>query len=78
MSKQLKGIVEQFITKHGRVGKAQLCEAINRDEKTLDRWLKNGIPDRHARSVFKLALACGLNEEDALKLTETERASQAS
>jgi hypothetical protein len=70
MSKRIRDIVEQHITKHGRVGKAQLCDAVEKSEKTLDRWMSQGIPKAH--DAYKLALACGCSEKDALRLAREE------
>lgn len=70
MTKSIRASVQQYIIKHGRVGKAQLCEAVNKSERTLDRWLNNGFPSAH--DAFKLALACGLKEREALRLAREE------
>jgi hypothetical protein len=70
MTTGIRAIVQDFITKHGRVGKAQLCETVGKSERTLDRWLENRIPDAH--DAFKLALACGLEEHEALRLAREE------
>lgn len=70
MTTGIKTLVENFIVKHGRVGKAQLCDAVGKSELTLDRWRKNGVPDAH--DAFKLALACGCEEQEALRLAREE------
>ena len=70
MSERLRSIVDDYLTKHGVAGKAHLCIAIDRSEVTLWRWRNEGVPS--TREAFKLAVACGLNEEEALKLAKEE------
>ena len=70
MSKRIKDIVEQYITKHGRAGKARLCGAVEKSENTLNRWMKDGIPTAH--DAFNLALACGVEEHEALRIAREE------
>ncbi len=70
MTTGIKALVQNFIVKHGRVGKAQLCDAVGKSEKTLDRWMESRIPDAH--DAFKLALACGCEENKALRLAREE------
>ena len=70
MTMSIRDAVEQHIIKHGRAGKTQLCKAVNRHEKALDRWMKQGFPTAHI--AFKLALACGIEEHEALRLAREE------
>lgn len=44
-----------------------LCESLSRSENTLRRWIKRGPPTEHDR--YKLALACGLDDERAYQLS---------
>lgn len=70
MSTSIRALVEEYLTKHGRVGMARLCDAVDKSEKTLGRWIKDGIPDPH--DAFKLALACGCEEKKALRMAREE------
>jgi len=70
MSTGIKALIAEYITKHGRPGKAQLCVAVGKSENTFNRWLKEGIPT--AYDAFKIALACGLEEPEALRLAREE------
>lgn len=66
MSKRLRETVEQIIVKEGRAGKARICDALNKSERTLDRWIENGIPTQH--DAYTLALAVGFSEEESLRI----------
>lgn len=70
MSKGLRNIVEQFLTKSGPAGKAALSAAVGKHPATIDRWIKNGCPTAH--SCYQLALACGSSEEEALELVKEQ------
>lgn len=70
MTTGIRTLLQDFIVKHGKPGKAQLCKAVKKSEITFDRWMKNGIPDAH--DAFKLALACGCEEQEALRLAREE------
>lgn len=70
MTTGIRTLIGEFITKHGRPGKARLCEAVGKSENTLNRWLKDGVPDAH--DAFKLALACGIEEKEALRIAREE------
>lgn len=70
MVMRLQALAEEYLEKHGRAGKAQLCIAIEKSENTLNRWLRDGVPT--AQDAYKLALACGLKENEALRLAREE------
>lgn len=69
MSRSLREVVEEYLTKNDN-GRAQLCVAIGRTEATLSRWLKNGVPTTN--HAFKLAVACGVEEQEALRIAREE------
>lgn len=68
MSERLRELAKQHIVKNGRVGKAQLCDAVGKSERTLDRWLENGVPNDHY--AFKLAKALGCSDSEALRMAQ--------
>lgn len=70
MTTGIRTLIQNYIVRLGRVGKAQLCEAVGKSERTLDRWMESGIPNAH--DAFKLALACGCEEQEALRLAREE------
>lgn len=65
MSKRLLEEISLLEIKLGRVeARQRLCQAIGKSDQTLLRWLRDGFPEAH--DAYSLALACGLNEQDAL------------
>lgn len=71
MGKRIRELVEQYALKKGRTGRAKLCDAVNRSERTVfDLWMKKGIPS--AELALKLALACECGEKEALRLAREE------
>jgi hypothetical protein len=67
MSRSLLKWVDEFLRREGPGSKGVLCRAIGRSERTLDRWLKNGVPTAH--DVYKLAVTCGCSDEEALEIS---------
>jgi transcriptional regulator with XRE-family HTH domain len=74
MTQRIRTLLEQHLAKHGRAGKAQLCQVVEKSENTLNRWLRDGIPSAH--DAYKLALACGCSEKEALRLAREEALSE--
>lgn len=70
MSSRLRKTIETLLVKKGPAAKVGLCEAIERSEQTLNRWLRDGVPTAH--EAYKLALACGCTDEEALALAAEE------
>lgn len=70
MTIRIKDLLNRYIEEHGRTGKAQLCIAVRKSENTLNRWLRTGVPN--PQDAYKLALACGYNEKEALRLAREE------
>lgn len=70
MSSRLRNLIQTQLVKKGPALKVELCQAIDRSEQTLNRWLKDGVPNAH--EAYKLALACGCSEEEALKIAKEE------
>lgn len=66
MSERLKEAIKEVRIKEGKKGIARLAKTIGRTPKTLERWEREGLNDPH--KVYKLALACGIKNEEALKL----------
>lgn len=65
MSKKLLEQINLLEITLGRVeARQKLCRAIGKSDQTLLRWLREGFPEAH--DAYSLALACGLNEQDAL------------
>jgi len=70
MSRLLQRIHER-IEAGGPVERARLCGAIGRSERTLLRWLKDGIPTTH--DAVTLAKAVGVeSDEEALALARED------
>lgn len=66
MSKRLLGKIREFQAKE-KAAIAKLAVAVEKDPVTVRRWLNaNRIPDSHDR--FKIALACGCSEAEAVEL----------
>lgn len=63
-------MVEKHLVKTGPVGRAQVCVDIGKSDRTLGRWLEQGIPTAH--HAYKLALACGCSEKEALRMAREE------
>jgi hypothetical protein len=75
MSQRLREVLQKILIKEGEAGKKRLAKAVGRTStKTIDRWLKDGVPKAHY--AYKLALQCGCSEEDALKMAQEECASE--
>lgn len=70
MSSRLRKKIETLMVKKGPAGKVELCQAIDRSERTLDRWLKDGVPTAH--EAYRLAVACGCTDEEALQIASEE------
>lgn len=67
MSRRLIEVMKEFLVKEGQIGKAKLALAVGRGDRMVDRYLKGqSIPSRN--QAYRLALACGCNERDALAL----------
>lgn len=64
---KLTNKIETFLTTRGPEGIADLCRATGRSERTLRRWLKEGLPTS-AHIVYRLAVAVGFTEAEAIKL----------
>ena len=61
-----------LVTKQIVMGnRTKLMDAIGgKSERTLLRWMKQGVPS--PEQAFKLARACGCSEKEALALAEQE------
>jgi hypothetical protein len=68
MSERLRAVLRDYIIKYDYEGKEKLAKAVNRSVKTLNRWLKDGVPGSH--EAYKLARQCGVGEEEALDLAK--------
>jgi hypothetical protein len=68
MGRRLKEVIERYLVKNGSEGKTQLSLTLHKAPRTIDRWLKDGITSAH--NAYKLALACGCSEEEALELSK--------
>jgi hypothetical protein len=75
MSSRLRKIIETLTVEKGPAAKVELCQAVDRSERTLDRWLKDGVPTAH--DAYRLALACGRTKEEALAIAAEECPSEA-
>lgn len=71
MSGRLVELMQQMILKEGQVGKAKLSQAAARGERMIDRYIK-GESAPSADVAYRLALACGCTDEEALKLAKLE------
>lgn len=69
MSNRLKDLIDTYLVKHGNNGFVLLGQVLDRDAKTIRRWKDGGaVPNAHL--AYKLALACGCTEEDALSVAK--------
>lgn len=68
MSRSLAQQIDDFLVKNGPAGKAELCRSVAKSERTLDRWIKEGVPTSH--DAYKLAKAIKCTDEEALKLAK--------
>jgi transcriptional regulator with XRE-family HTH domain len=67
MSERLVGMMRQLIVKEGSAGKSKLALAARRGERMIDRYMK-GQAFPSSDTAFRLALACGATESEALAL----------
>ena len=68
MSRLLKKLNE-YVTQHGNVGKAELCKATNRGMRVVERWISGQvIPRRQTR--HQIAIVCGCSPEEAMELAQ--------
>lgn len=70
MTTGIRTLLQEYLIKHGKPGKAKLCKAVKKSEITFDRWMRNGIPDAH--DAFRLLREIGLKESEALRLAREE------
>lgn len=57
------------VVKEGEAGKSRLSVAADRGVRMIERYMSGtSIPTRS--TSYRLALACGCSEEDALKIAE--------
>jgi plasmid maintenance system antidote protein VapI len=61
--------MRQIETTEGVMGVARMAASINRGPKTIDRYIK-GESAPSEQNAYKLALACGFTQEDALKIAK--------
>lgn len=66
MSKKLLEQIRLLEMERGMEGRAALCAAVGKSERTLLRWLKVGVPTAH--DAYRLALACRCTPEEARAL----------
>lgn len=66
MSQRLTYTIRQYLTRKGNAGMATLCVEMDRTSQTILRWLRVGFPSAH--DAYKLAVAAGCTEEEALDL----------
>lgn len=76
MSKQLLGKIREFLAKD-RAAMARIAVAVEKDQATVRRWINaNRIPNSNDR--YKVALACGCSEIEAVELAlDTPKAKRA-
>ena len=68
MSMRLQNVLSRHLLKTGEEGLAELSRTFDRSSKTIERWAREGVSN--PRKAYKLALACGCTEEDALRMAE--------
>lgn len=71
MSKRLLEVIQTFLIKQRKtVAYKALADAVDRDPATVRRWVtEKFIPGENDR--YRIALACGLSEQEALALART-------
>ena len=69
MSDRLVEMINSVILKEGKKGKLRLAMTIDRGEQMIDRYIaKEASPSQN--NAYKLALACGCSEREALKIAD--------
>lgn len=69
MSKRLEELVQVYLIKNGQGdAMASLASMTGKSEETIRRWIRDGFPNATGR--YKLALACGCSEEEALEIAK--------
>ena len=63
--------MNDYVTVNGMSGKARLCEATNRNMRSVERWL-TGDFNPSTQTKYQLALACGCTKKEALALASEE------
>lgn len=67
MSQRLWELLDTFLTKNGPTGRRKLALAADRGEQMIERYRKRqAVPPSDV--AFKIALACGLGEDEALAI----------
>jgi hypothetical protein len=62
-------LLDTYLTKYGTDGKRRLALAVGRGEQMIDRYRKRqAVPPSNV--AFRIALACGLEEAEALALAK--------
>lgn len=73
MTNRLRDKLKLFVIKKGPSAKAELSLAANKSPRMIDRYL-NGTADPSQHTGYKLALACGCSDEEALVLSGAPQA----
>lgn len=69
MSERLIQAMKDVLLKEGETGKGRLADAIGRQTRMIERYVdKSQTPTES--NAYKLAVACGLSEEDALAIAK--------
>jgi plasmid maintenance system antidote protein VapI len=64
MSERLVQAIKTVLLKEGESGKGRLADVIGRRTRMIERYIDgDAVPTQH--NAFRLAVACGLGEEDA-------------
>jgi hypothetical protein len=66
MSYRVLDVLNRYLTINGPRGRARVEKMMGIHRTTLFRWRRDGIPKEH--EAYRLALACGCTEDEALAL----------
>lgn len=68
MTERLRQKINQFLVKKGPIGKSELSVACGKSVRMVERYVEGKAkPSQH--TGYKIALACGCNEREALELS---------
>lgn len=69
MSERLVQAIRDVLLKEGETGKGRLADVIGRQTRMIERYVDK-VASPSQGNAYKLAVACGLGEEDALAIAK--------
>lgn len=68
MSDRLKNLIQKYVDRVGKNGRARLAVESGVSLTTISHFMTDNAPLPTADTIYRLALACGCNREDAQEL----------